>query len=168
MGQEANEVRLTRSVIVAAPRQQVWDLVVTPEGIDHELRPVLSMTMPARHRGKTVDTVPVGVPLGRAWLRLAGLVPVDFDHLQLVSVEPPHRFHERSWMLSARVWEHRRSLEDLGEGRTRVTDELTMVPRVPLPAPARAVVRRGLDALFAHRHRRLRARLAAEAPEKAH
>lgn len=155
------EVRLTRSVVVDAPRQQVWDLVVTPEGINHELRPLLSMAMPSRHRAATIDTVPVGVPLGRAWLRVGGLVPVDFDSLQLVSVDPPRQFHERSWMLSARVWEHRRSLEDLGDGRTRVTDELRLVPRVPLPGPARGVLRRGLDGLFAHRHRRLRARLAA-------
>lgn len=155
------EVRVTRSVVVDAPRQQVWDLVITPEGIDHELRPLLSMTMPVRHRGGTIATVPVGQPLGRAWLRLGGVLPVDFDSLLLVSVDPPHHFHERSWMLSARVWEHRRSLGDLGGDRTRVTDELRMVPRVPLPGMALALVRRGIDALFAHRHRRLRARLAA-------
>lgn len=155
------EVRVTRSVVVDAPRQQVWDLVITPEGIDHELRPWLSMRMPARHRGGTIASVPVGEPLGRAWLRLGGLLPVDFDSLQLLSVDPPREFHERSWMLSARVWEHRRSLEDLGDGRTRVVDELRMVPRVPLPGPLRSVVRRAVTALFDHRHRRLRAVLAA-------
>lgn len=155
------EICVTRSVVVDAPRQQVWDLVITPEVIDHELRPFLSLTMPSRHRGRTIATVPVGEPLGRAWLRLGGIVPVDFDSLQLVSVDPPRQFHERSWMLSARVWEHPRSLEDLGAGGTCVTDELRVVLRVPLPAPARALVRRGIDALFAHRHRRL-ARLSAQ------
>lgn len=154
-------VRISRSVDVAAPRQQVWDLVITPEGINHELRPVLTMRMPARHRGGTIATVPVGEPLGRAWLRLGGLLPVEVDHLRLVRVDPPWEFHERSWMLTARVWEHRRTLEDLGGGATRVTDEVTLVPRLPLPAPALAVLRRGLEALFAHRHRRLRARLGA-------
>lgn len=154
-------VSLTRSVVVDAPQRTVWDLVVTPEGINHELAPFLSMAMPPRHAGGAVDTVPVGVPLGRAWLRLGGLLPVDFDALRLVSVDPPHGFHERSWMLAARVWEHRRSLEDLGGGRTRVTDQVLMVPRIPLPAPARALVRRALDALFAHRHRRLGAAVAA-------
>lgn len=153
---------MTRSVVVDAPRQQVWDLVITPEGINHELWPLLSMRMPPRHRGRTIDTVPVGEPLGRAWLRLGGLVPVDFDSLQLVSVVPPRQFHERSWMLSARVWEHRRSLENLGDRRTRLTDQVRMVPRLPLPGPARALARRGLGALFDHRHRRLRALLAAQ------
>lgn len=160
-GEGQGEVRVTRSVVVDAPREQVWDLVITPEGINQELLPVLSMRMPARYRGGTIATVPVGEPLGRAWLRLGGVLPVDFDSLQLVSVDPPHQFHERSWMLAARVWEHRRSLEDLGQGRTRVTDELRMVPRVPLPAPLRALVGRGIDALFRHRHRRLGAALAA-------
>lgn len=154
------DIRISRSVVVDAPLQQVWDLVITPEGIDHELRPLLSMTMPAAHRDETIATVPVGERLGKAWLRLGGVLPVDYDDLRLVSVDPPHSFHERSTMLSARVWEHRRSLADLGQGRTLVTDELRMVPRVPLPAPARALVRRAVDALFAHRHRRLQAALA--------
>lgn len=87
MGREAEAVRVTRSVVVDAPRQQVWDLVAT--------------------------------------------------------------------------WEQRRTLEDVGEDRTRVTEELRVVPPVPLPAQARAVLRRVLDALFAHRHRRLRAGLGA-------
>jgi ligand-binding SRPBCC domain-containing protein len=154
------DVRVTRSVAVDAPVEQVWDLVITPEGIDHELRPLLSMTMPAAYRDATIATVPVGERLGRAWLRLGGVLPVDYDDLRLVSVDPPHAFHECSSMLSARVWEHRRSLTDLGAGRTLVTDELRMVPRVPLPAPARALVAQALRALFAHRHRRLQAALA--------
>lgn len=154
------DVRVTRSVTVDAPQQQVWDLVVTPEGIDHELRPLLSMTMPAGYRDRTVATVPVGEPLGRAWLRLGGVLPVDYDDLRLVSVDPPRSFHERSTMLSARVWEHRRTLTDLGEGRTLVTDEVRMTPRVPLPATVQGLVARALRGLFAHRHRRLRAALA--------
>ena len=154
------DVRVARSVVVDAPVQRVWDLVITPSGIDHELRPLLSMTMPAAHRDATIATVPVGERLGRAWLRLGGILPVDFDDLRLVSVDPPHSFHESSTMLGARVWEHRRTLAATGDGRTRVTDELRMVPRVPLPCPVRALVGRVVDALFAHRHRRLRAALA--------
>lgn len=163
---EAGEVRLVREVVVDAARQAVWARVTTPEGIDHELRPLLSMRMPARHAGATIGTVPVGERLGRAWLRLGGVLPVEYDDLVLVAVDPPAGFHERSSMATARVWEHRRRLEELPDGRTRVVDELRMVPRVPLPAPALGLVRRLVDALFAHRHRRLQGHFA-RGPEPA-
>ncbi|QFG69129.1 hypothetical protein [Ornithinimicrobium pratense] len=52
-----------------------------------------------------------------------------------------------------RVWDPVAPREGIGH-------ELRVVPRVPLPVPARAVLRRGLDTLFAQRHRRLRACLA--------
>ena len=147
-------VEVVRSVVVPAPRELVWARVVTPEGIDHELRPVLSMTMPRAHRDATIADVPVGEPLGRAWLRLGGVLPVEYDALQLVDVDPPRSFHERSSMAMARVWEHRRTLEELADGSTLVTDRLRLVPRVPLPAP---LLRTLVGALFEHRQRRLAA-----------
>ena len=61
-------------------------------------------------------------------------------------------------MLSARVWEHERTLEPLPAGGARVSDRVEFVPRIRLTARLhRAVIR----ALFAHRHRRLRARFGA-------
>ncbi len=145
---------MTRSVGVAAPLAEVWDRVTAPAGINDELAPYLTMTMPARWRAGTIATVPVGEPLGRAGLRLAGLIPVEYDDLFLVAVTAPTMFHERSEMLTARVWEHRRELVGLADGFTRVTDEVTMVPRFPLPGRGMHAL---IDALFAHRHRRLRA-----------
>lgn len=51
-----------------APPPRVWERVVTPEGINDEMRPWLTMSMPGG-RTLTVDTVTLGVPVGRAWLR---------------------------------------------------------------------------------------------------
>ena len=57
-----------RSSVVAAAPDVVWRRGMTPAGIDDEMRPWLSMTMP--RDGLAVDTVRVGEPVGRAWLRL--------------------------------------------------------------------------------------------------
>jgi hypothetical protein len=142
---------------LAAPAVEVWSRAITPEGINDELSPWLRMTMPAALRGATIDDVAVGEPLGRSWLLLGGLLPVDYDDLRLAEREPGRRFLERSSMLSMRVWQHERVIEPEGPAAAVVTDRLDFELRRPLrwiPGSDRlaaAIVRR----LFAHRHRRL-------------
>ena len=140
-------------VVVPAGVAPVWARVVDPDGIDHELRPWLTMRMPRGTTGLSIDLVPLGRPLGRAWLRLFGIVPVDFDRLVVVEVEPGRRFLERSSMLSMRLWEHERTLTPVAGG-TRVHDRVTFRPRLPVPGLA-ALMARVVAALFEHRHRRL-------------
>jgi hypothetical protein len=81
---------------LSAPAGVVWERAVSPEGINHELAPLLRMTMPRGLRGATIDDVAVGEPLGRAWILLFGFLPVDYDDLALAEVEPGRRFLERS------------------------------------------------------------------------
>lgn len=131
----------------------VWRRVVTPAGIDDELRPWLSMSVPRGAGDVTVDTVPVGEPLGRAWLRLLGVLPIDYDDLVVVEVEPGRRFREESTMLSMRRWVHDRTVEPTSDG-TVVTDRVTLEPRLLLRRLG-PVLRVVVAALFAHRHRRL-------------
>jgi ligand-binding SRPBCC domain-containing protein len=145
-------VEVVRSSVVPAPRGAVWARVTTPEGIADEFRPLLTMTMPRGLRGATIADVTPGEPLGRAWIMLGGLVPVEYDDLVVVELDPPHHFHERSALGSCRVWEHRRELVDLGDGTTRVTDTLRARPRALVP---RRLVGAVTGALFSHRHRRL-------------
>ncbi|TXL57365.1 SRPBCC family protein [Aeromicrobium terrae] len=142
-----------RTSLVPAGVDQVWARVVTPEGINDEMRPWMTMTMPRAARGLTVETVPVGQPLGRAWLRLFGVVPFDYDHLTIAQLEPGRRFHEVSTMLSMRQWEHERTLTAVGD-ETEVRDRITFEPRLPVPGLA-AILARVLRAFFGHRHRRL-------------
>jgi hypothetical protein len=71
---------IERQSIVDAPADQVWARVVTPEGINDELRPWMTMSMPRGAESLTVDNVPVGTPIGRCWMRLFGLVPFDYDY----------------------------------------------------------------------------------------
>ena len=57
---------IERQSVVDAPAEQVWARVVTPEGINDEVRPWMTMSMPRGAKNLTVDTVPVGTPIGRA------------------------------------------------------------------------------------------------------
>jgi hypothetical protein len=135
----------------------VWARAVSPEGINDELRPWIRMTMPASLRGKTIDDVEAGQPLGRSWLLLFGVIPFDYDELALAELEPGRRFLERSTMLSMRRWEHERTVEPRGKGACEITDRIAFELRRPLalvpglPGAVRAILTR----LFAHRHRRL-------------
>jgi hypothetical protein len=148
---------------VAAPARDVWARAITPEGINDELAPWLRMTVPRGLRGATIDDVRVGEALGRSWVLLAGVLPVDWDDLRLAELEPGRRFLECSSMLSMRVWEHERIVEPARQDAATVTDRLRFELRRPLawlPGSHRlaaAIVRR----LFAHRHRRLAAHFGA-------
>jgi ligand-binding SRPBCC domain-containing protein len=143
--------------LLSRPAGQVWQRAVSEEGINDELSPILRMTMPPGLRGKTIDDVEVGVPLGRSWILLGRLVPVDYDDLCLAELEPGRRFLERSKTATFDPWQHERIVEPDGEGSCQVTDRLTfeLKPWMAwIPGSARlatAVVR----FLFRHRHRRL-------------
>jgi len=145
-----------RSTVVNAPIQRVWERVVSPAGINHEMRPWMTMSMPRGARGLTVDTIRVGEPIGRAWIRLFGVVPIDYDRLTIAELDPGRRFLERSTMLSMRQWEHERTLTATDRNITEVRDRITLTPRMPIPGLARVLVRL-LHAFFGHRHRRLHA-----------
>ena len=153
---------ISHHVDVPADARTVWDRVVTREGINDEMRPWLTMTMPRSAVGLTVEDVPLGRPVGRAWLRLFGVVPVDFDHLMIAELEPGRRFLERSTMLSMRSWEHERTVTPYAGG-TRVHDRVTFQPRLPVPGLA-ALLSRAVGAFFRHRHRRLHAWGASRLP----
>lgn len=139
-----------RTSLVPRPAPVVWERVTSPQGIRHELRPLLSMTMPPGLRGRTVADAAglLGQPLGKAWLLAGGVVPVDFDDMTIVALEPGRRFHERSRMLLVPRWEHERTVEPVDETTCRVTDRLAFDARLPGSRPVVA-------GLFGHRHRRL-------------
>ena len=61
-------------------------------------------------------------------------------------------------MLSARMWEHERTLAPVDGGGTRVTDRVRFEPRVRAVARLHRSV---VAAIFRHRHRRLRRHFAA-------
>jgi ligand-binding SRPBCC domain-containing protein len=141
------------SSLVPAPPPQVWERIITPQGINHELRPWMRMTLPRAVERLDPETVELGRPIGRSWVLLLGVLPFEYDDVTLIELEPGHRFLERSPMLSQRSWQHERVVEP-AEGGSRVTDRIRMEPRLGIPAAPLVPVFR---ALFRHRHRRLRA-----------
>lgn len=152
--------RLERSSDLRVGADAAWAAATDPDGINYEMRPLARMTMPRRLRGRAIDDFPVGTTVGRCWVLLFGVIPVDYDDLCVAELEPPRRFLERSEMAMLSVWEHERTIEPLPGGGCRVTDRLGFELR-PLPArvPGSARLARAIaGGFFSHRHRRLRKR----------
>jgi ligand-binding SRPBCC domain-containing protein len=147
-------VIIDRESIVDALAEKVWARVVTPDGINDELRPWMTMSPPRGAESLTVDTVPVGTPIGRCWMRLFGVLPFDYDRLCIAELQPGRGFDEQSTMMSMRRWRHERSVTPREDGKALVRDRITFELRAPLRL-ATPVVAAGLRALFGHRHRRL-------------
>jgi ligand-binding SRPBCC domain-containing protein len=141
--------------VLAAPSETVWARVSTFEGVNDELMPLMRMTAPARVRALDPSQVVLGERIFRSWVLLFGVIPIDYDDLTLIALEPGCGVHERSRMLSMRVWEHERTLEQAGDSATRVSDRLSFEPRLPGSGP---LLERFIRATFRHRHRRLRRR----------
>jgi ligand-binding SRPBCC domain-containing protein len=138
--------------IVPATPDAVWAHVSTFEGINAELQPLMRMTAPASVRALEPADVVLGERIFRSWVLLFGVLPIDFDDLTLVALEPGRGFHERSRMLSMRVWEHERRLQPVSSG-CRVVDRLSFEPRLPGMGP---LLERFIRLTFRHRHRQLR------------
>ena len=130
----------------------VWARVSTFEGINAELQPLMRMTAPGSVRALEPADVVLGERIFRSWVLLFGVLPIDFDDLTLVELEPGRGFLERSRMLSMRVWEHERRLQPVAGG-CRIVDRLTFQPRLPGMGP---LLERFIRLTFRHRHRRLR------------
>jgi hypothetical protein len=147
-----NRHELTQTSQLAASPDAVWSRVITPEGIRDEMRPFLRMTIPRGFESLDPESVTLGEPIGRSWILLFGVLPIDFDEICLVELEVGRRFLERSRMLSQRAWEHERTIEPTPGGCT-VTDRIAWEPRGPLRARWLAPL---FGWFFRHRHRRLR------------
>ena len=156
MEQRRSRGRVETTSIVAAFAEEVWSRATSPEGINHELGPWLKMTVPAGLR----DGIPVDLAaparLGRSWVLAFGFLPVEFDDINVIELEPGRRFKERSRMATMAVWGHERIIETAGAG-TRVTDRVSFELRRPLRflPGARTIVGAMVAAIFRHRHRRL-------------
>ena len=137
---------IERQSVVDAPAEQVWARVVTPEGINDELRPWMTMSMPRGAESLTVDNVPIGTPIGRCWMRLFGVLPFDYDLLKIAELQPGRGFREESTMGSMRGWRHERSVTPDGDGKAVVHDRITFQLRAVL-RPLTPVVAAGLRAL---------------------
>ena len=145
------------SSTLSATPELLWSHAVSPSGVNRELRPLLRMTFPKDISNVTESWQP-GERVFRSWLLFAGVLPVEYDDVVFVEVEPGRRFLERSSLFSQRMWEHERSIEPMANA-CRVTDRVHFVPRIPVLEPLFAPL---FEAVFRLRHRNLR-RLFGEA-----
>lgn len=136
---------------LAVPVEPLWAHVTSFAGINDELRPLLRMTVPSRLRAGGSLELASPAKLGKSVLLVFGVLPVDYDDIAIVEIEPPHRFLERSRMLSAASWEHERTLTPTERGCLLV-DRVEFQPRF---AGTGAVLREVVPRLFRHRHARL-------------
>jgi ligand-binding SRPBCC domain-containing protein len=123
---------IERQSVVEAPAGQVWARVVTPEGINDEVRPSMTMSM----------------------LRGAESLTVDKREL-----DRGRGFDERSTMMSMRRWRHQCTVTPDGDSKAIVRDRITFQLRAPL-RPVTPIVAAGLRVLFGPRHRRLQRHFA--------
>lgn len=145
---------------LAAPAEAVWARVITPAGINDEMRPLMRMTVPRGLGGDFgIEDAKLGERIGRSWVLAFGLIPFDYDDLTLERIEPGRGFLERSTMLTQRLWEHERTIESQGQGACTITDRVAWEPRLPLPG---ALFRPLIGPFFRHRHARLRRRFGGE------
>jgi ligand-binding SRPBCC domain-containing protein len=137
----------------------VWRHATTPAGINAEFGPWMRMTVPRRLRHTSLDEVELGVRVCRSWVLVLGVVPFEYDDLVIAERGPGLRFLERSSTLVARTWQHERTVVPTDHG-CRLTDRVSLEPRraVGRLHGSRAMVRRVVEAIFVHRHRRLAAR----------
>jgi ligand-binding SRPBCC domain-containing protein len=142
------------SSIVDSPAAEVSAGVLSMAGVNAELMPWVRMTAPAAWKDRGIDGLPTGRRLFRSVILLFGVLPIDWHHFLLETVDR-HGFRERSTSLMNAHWHHDRTLEDLGDGRTRITDRLDYRSRLPGVGWLLRPVYLGI---FRHRHRRLRAR----------
>jgi ligand-binding SRPBCC domain-containing protein len=162
---DTRTVVLERETRLDRPADEVWARVTTPTGINHELGPWLRMTIPGGWNGASLADVEAGARLGRSWVLLAAVMPIDYDDLGIDAIGDRY-FRERSTMATARLWQHERWVErdeDDPDGACLVRDRIEYVPRrwlSAIPAAARAH-QAILTTVFRHRHRRLVAWSAA-------
>jgi len=108
------------------------------------------MTLPDALHAASLESVSLNTPLGRSWILLFGLLPIEFDNINLEDRGPRH-FVERSTMLTQRMWRHEREVTPY-RGGCWVQDRLNWTPRVPVLGLIASGI---IPALFRHRHRKL-------------
>ena len=136
---------------LAAPAAEVWAHATSMRGVNRELFPLARMTHPRELAVLEPGRVPLGRRAFRSWILALGALPIDYDDLTFVALEPG-RFLERSPMLTQREWQHERVVEPAAGGSI-VTDRVRFVPRVAALGPLFLLVFR---LAFRLRHRNLR------------
>ena len=143
---------LTFSSELTASERVVWTHATSMEGVNYELGPLVTMSVPRALVGHSITDAPLGREAFVSTLKAFGVVPFDRHHLILERVDEGG-FSERSWSWLQRSWWHDRTIEALSIDTCRVIDRVRAVPRLRLST---RVVELIVKRTFQHRHARLR------------
>lgn len=139
----ASVPRFVRSVVIAAPIDRVFAFHERPDALERLSPPFPPLTVIQRTGGISTGA--------RVHIRIG---PVHW-HAVHTAFDPPRLFVDEQERGPFRRWVHRHEFEDLGDGRTRLTDRLEfelpggrLVNRLLAP-----FVRLGLGQMFAYRHK---------------
>ena len=136
LGDMSREFSISSELAVAPAT--LWDHAVNPLDVNAEFRPLLSMSFPSNLEDITAGWEPGRTRL-RSFIRLGGVVPVEYDDLSFEEVVPGRYFLERSSMFTQSIWEHRREIASLRDG-ARLTDTICFTSRLEPLEPLFAVV----------------------------
>lgn len=139
---------------LAASPDALWAHATSMRGVNHELAPLVRMTYPRSRAVLTANEIRLGERMFRSWILLFGVLPIDWDDLRFVAIEPGRRFLERSAMATQRIWEHERTIEAI-PGGARIADRVRFEPCVAWLGALQAPLFR---LVFRWRHARLRRR----------
>jgi ligand-binding SRPBCC domain-containing protein len=113
---------------LTASAERVWSHASSFPKLNREFAPLLRMSYPPDRARITPENFPPGRVAFRSWMLLFGLLPVEYDDLAIVELEPGRYFSEASRMLSVREWRHRREVTPEGAGCV-IRDEIAFAPR---------------------------------------
>lgn len=125
--------------------------LLTMQGVNYELMPVVRMTAPENWVQVPIPEWPVDDELFTSVIMLFGFIPLDLHRFGLRAVSW-NGFSESSSSLVMKAWRHDRVIESLGT-LVRVTDSVEFSPRLSFLGPILSPLYRQV---FKHRHQRLR------------
>jgi hypothetical protein len=131
----------------------VIDSQLNLHGVNYELGPFLRMSCPKEWKHRTLSEWPTGKQLFSSVIFAFGFVPIDLHKFFLVNTSE-NGFEERSTSLMNSLWAHCRVVEQEGE-YCRVRDNVQFSPRIGVVG---ILIKPLYQAVFKHRHKRLRAR----------
>ncbi len=126
--------------------------MLTMEGVNRELSPLIRMTVPPAWSGKAISEWPTGKMLFSSWILLFGILPVDRHNFMMQCVDHQRGFAESSSSWINKLWRHRREIDSCGTSY-RVVDSVEFQCRLPLLECILGPVYRFV---FRHRHQVLR------------
>jgi len=138
--------------------------------LDHSLATVfpffaaaenLERITPPELRFRIVTPTPIDIRRGTLIDYRMSLNGIPFGwRTEITEWDPPHAFTDTQLRGPYHTWIHRHVFEDLGDGRTRMTDEVRYrLPLWPLGEVALPLVRRQVAGIFVHRNRVIRSLL---------